>query len=170
MGSLQQALPHPVDPECEGAFLEILRRKMKGAVSMYVEWVRAIQETYGPEAVETIRDSLARKSIERAAEGGASVEDNSLRAFCTALEEGCRGSHEWEKIHDTDTRQAYEFTRCMWADIFRSLDAEDIGIWICEGDGPAAAAFNPRIRFQRTKTLMEGDDCCDHVYYVEEDS
>ena len=51
----------------------------------------------------------------------------------------------------------------MWADIFRSLGAEDIGLWICEGDGPAAAAFNPAIRLKRTKTLMEGDDCCDHV-------
>jgi len=50
-----------------------------------------------------------------------------------------------------------------------SLGAEDIGVWICEADGPIAAAFNPRIRFQRTKTLMEGNDCCDHVYYIDRD-
>ena len=93
--------------------------------------------------------------------------DNSLRAYCQALEAGCRSSHEWEK-EDTETRQAYRFTRCLWAEVYRELDAADIGFWICEGDGPAAAAFNPAIRLSRTKTLMEGDDCCDHVYYVEE--
>lgn len=148
-------------------FLEILKKKMTGAVSMYVEAVRTIQEVYGPEASETIRDSQMRKWVEGAAERAKST-DNSLRAFCTALEEGCHGSHEWEKVEDSDTRQAYRFTRCMWADVFRALGAEDIGIWICEGDGPTAAAFNPHIRFQRTKTLMEGDGCCDHVYYIEE--
>ena len=50
-----------------------------------------------------------------------------------------------------------------------SLGAEDIGVWICAADGPIAAAFNPRIRFQRTQTLMEGNDCCDHVYYIDRD-
>ncbi|MFC2012727.1 L-2-amino-thiazoline-4-carboxylic acid hydrolase [Chloroflexota bacterium] len=29
-----------------------------------------------------------------------------------------------------------------------------------------ASAFNPDIGFQRTKTLMRGDDCCDHIYYL----
>jgi hypothetical protein len=56
----------------------------------------------------------------------------------------------------------------LWADVFRSLDAEDIGIWICDADGPVAAAFHPSIRFGRSKTLMEGHGCCDHVYFVEE--
>ena len=169
MGSLQGALPHPVDAEVEQKFVEILKRKMAGGVSLYVGAVRALEEAYGPEARERVREYQRRRSLEGNAKRGAEATDNSLRAFCTALEEGCRGSHEWEKIEDSDTRQAYRFTRCMWAEIFRSLGAEDIGIWICEGDGPAAAAFNPAIRFQRTKTLMEGDDCCDHVYYTEDD-
>jgi hypothetical protein len=174
MGSLQGALPHPVDPETEAAFLEVLKRKMMGAISMYVDAVRAAEQTCGPEAQritelrEAIRDHHQRKSVRANARRGVEAADNSLRSFCCALEEGCRGSHEWEVVEDSDTRRAYHFTRCMWAEIFRALNAEDIGMWICEGDGPAAAAFNPHIRFHRTKTLMEGDDCCDHVYYLEE--
>jgi len=54
----------------------------------------------------------------------------------------------------------------MWADVFRELGAQDIGFWICEGDGPAVSAFNPAIGFHRTKTLMMGDDYCDHSYYL----
>ena len=169
MGSLQQALPHPVEEETEAKFLEILKRKMTGPVSMYVDAVRALEKACGPQAREAIRDYHRCKSVQANAERGSQTVDNSVRAFCTALEQACRGSHEWIKLEDTNTRQAYRFTRCMWAEIFRSLDAQDIGLWICEGDGPAAAAFNPEIRFQRTKTLMEGDDCCDHVYYTESD-
>jgi hypothetical protein len=166
MGSLQLGLPHPVDAETEEQFLKILKRKMTGAVSTLVDAVRAIEERYGPSAVEAIREQRLRVRVERAAQGGAEAADNSLRAFCAALEEGCRGSHEWQKIEDTDDRQAYRFTRCMWAEIFCSLDAEEIGFWLCEADGPVAAAFNPRIRFRRTRTLMEGDDYCDHVFYT----
>jgi len=162
MGSL-----HPVDAETERQFLEVLKRKVTSAVSVLVDAVRTIEELYGLEAVEAIREGRLRRGVERAAEAGAEAADNSLRAFCSALEEACRGSHEWEKIQDTDDQQAYRFTRCMWAEIFRALDAGDIGIWFCEADGPVAAAFNPRIRFRRTKTLMEGDDCCDHVYFIE---
>lgn len=167
MGSLQDALPCRVDEEVEARFLEILRRKMAGAVSLHVATVRAVEESHGPEAVEALRRSQLRRAVERAGESGR-ASPTDLRGFCRALEEGCRGSHEWVKLEDGERRQAYRFTRCMWADIYRSLDAADIGFWICEGDGPVAAAINPSIHFERTKTLMQGDDCCDHVYYVDE--
>lgn len=168
MGSLQEALLQGVDDAVEQKFLEILRRKVTGAVRRYVDAVRAVEEAYGPEGCEAMRRYQRRKLVERNAERGAVAADNSLRAFCSALEEGCRGSHEWQKLEDTERRQAYRFTRCMWAEIYRALDASDIGVWICEGDGPAASAFNPEIRFERTKTLMEGDDYCDHVFFVED--
>ncbi|MGI6207091.1 MAG: L-2-amino-thiazoline-4-carboxylic acid hydrolase [Anaerolineae bacterium] len=161
MGSLQDAVGQPLDAEIEARFQEILKRKVQGAVAAYVRAVRAIEAAYGQEGVEVIRRYDPPQPTTTSG-------DNSLRAYCQALEAGCRGSHEWEKLEDTETRQAYRFTRCLWAEVYRELDAADIGFWICEGDGPAAAAFNPAIRFSRTKTLMEGDDCCDHVYYVEE--
>ncbi len=166
MGSLQDALPQPVPPDVEHKLLEIIVQKMRGPVALYVGAVRAVEAVYGPEARQVIRDGQWASLSKHASQVG----DNSLRAFCAGLEAACRGSHEWEKLEDTDVRQAYRFTRCAWAEIFRALDAADIGYWICEGDGPAAAAFNPRIRFQRTKTLMEGADCCDHVYFIDDGS
>jgi hypothetical protein len=36
---------------------------------------------------------------------------------------------------------------------------------VCAGDPHIAASFDPPIRFQRTKTLMRGYDCCDHTYF-----
>ena len=170
MGSLQEALPRPVDADTEREFLEILKRKMEATASMVVEAVRTVQLLYGQEAYEAIRDNQLQKSVAKARERGAGTVDNSVRAFCTALESHCHGSHEWQKLEDSEDRQAYRFTRCMLAEIYRGLDAEDIGLWICDGDGPVAAGFNPRIRFERKQTLMVGDDCCDHVYYLEEDA
>lgn len=37
---------------------------------------------------------------------------------------------------------------------------------ICAQDPFIAEGFNPHIGFKRTKTLMQGDACCDHVYFI----
>jgi HPt (histidine-containing phosphotransfer) domain-containing protein len=168
MGSLQLAFPQRVDAEIEQIMLEILSRKAAGTPSMYVDAVRAFQQVCGPEALEIMRARRLQSSIDAAAKAGAMASDRSLRSYCRALEQGCRGSQEWEKLEDTESRQAYRFTHCLWADVLISMGAADIGLWICEADGPAAAAFNPRIRFRRTQTLMQGHPYCDHVYYTEQ--
>ena len=168
--TLQDLLVQTLDAETEQALADLLQRKVASAVGMLVQAVRAAEDLYGPGAGEAIRQRMLERSLAEASEGGVQVADRSLRAYCQRLERGCRGSHEWIKIEDTDVTQAYRFTRCLWADVFRALGASDIGLWICSGDGPAAAAVNPRIRFRRTKTLMAGDDCCDHVYYCQDDA
>lgn len=168
MSSLQCVLPEPVSEIIEKLFLEKLRSKMLAGAAMLVTAVRAIQEKYGDEGVETIHRAFMERAVQLGKDRARQGHGHSLRDFCSALEAGCAGTHEWVKVEDTDVRQAYRFTRCMWADVFRELAAQDIGFWICEGDGPAAAAFNPEIGFARTKTLMMGDDCCDHVYYLKD--
>lgn len=167
MGSLQGLLAEPVSAEAESQIHELLLRKVVAMAGAYVEAVRALEAAGGAEAVETLRQRRLRQSVEDAAERGRRC-DNSLRAYCAALERGCRGSHEWVKTADSDTEQGYRFTRCVWAEAFRAINAADIGCWICQGDGPVAAAFNPAIRLRLTKTLMAGDDCCDHVFYTAE--
>lgn len=165
MGSLSELLTEPVSAETEAQVQGLVQRKMAAAVALYVGAARALEAAGGAEAVEALRQDQVRRSVEGAAQRGRQG-DNSLRAYCAGLEHGCRGSHEWVKTEDSDTRQSYRFTRCMWAEAFRALGAADIGKWICESDGPAAAAFNPAIRLQVTKTLMAGDDSCEAVFYT----
>ena len=150
--------------ELEDVFLEALERKMRAAVSMYVDALQVLQEVSGLEAVEAVRQKRLQRTLQSAAALRRELGEDSLVAYCAALETGCRFSHSWVKVQDSETCQEYRFVRCLWADVFRSLDAQEFGYWICEADGPAAAAFNPRIEFQRTRTLMLGDDCCDHCY------
>ncbi|MGA9760949.1 MAG: L-2-amino-thiazoline-4-carboxylic acid hydrolase [Gaiellaceae bacterium] len=59
-------------------------------------------------------------------------------------------------------------TRCPHAELAAELGAADwLYALVCAGDPHIAAAFDPPIRFRRTKTLMQGDDCCDHAYFVD---
>jgi L-2-amino-thiazoline-4-carboxylic acid hydrolase len=71
-------------------------------------------------------------------------------------------------IEDTDKAWEVRITECLWAKTFRDLDAADIGYaYICHGDFAMARVNNPKIRLIRTKTLMQGHDCCNHRYVWE---
>jgi hypothetical protein len=168
MSSLQLILPEAVSQAVEKAFLMELRSKMFASAALLVKSVRAIQTKYGAEGVEAIHQALTELASEKGRKMAQEANADTLPAFCSALEARCTGSHEWFKLEDSDKRQAYRFTRCIWAEIFAELDALDIGFWLCEGDEPISSAFNPAIGFQRTKTLMEGDDCCDHIFYLKD--
>ena len=166
MTSLQQISPVLIPEAIEKAFLMKLYSKMFNSAVLLTRTVQAIQKKYGDEGVEVIHNAFKEVAEERGAKMAREANSSTLKAFCSGLEAGCAGSHEWEKIEDTDQRQAYRFTRCMQAEIFAELEAPDIGFWLCEGDAPMASTFNPAISFKRTKTLMEGHDCCDHIFYL----
>jgi len=69
-----------------------------------------------------------------------------------------------------DTPQAYEIkvTECLWAKTFREIGAADIGyLLFCHPDYAYCQGFNPRITMRRSKTLMQGDDHCNHRWLWE---
>ena len=71
-------------------------------------------------------------------------------------------------VEDTDEAFEVKITECLWAKTFRDLDAADIGYaHVCHGDFAMARVSNPKIRLIRTKTLMQGHDCCNHRYVWE---
>lgn len=58
--------------------------------------------------------------------------------------------------------------RCPHAELGARLNAADwLYALVCAGDPHVAASFVPPIRFERTKTLMQGGDCCDHAYFLD---
>lgn len=69
-----------------------------------------------------------------------------------------------------DTPQAFEvkITECLWAKTYRDFNAADLGyILSCYPDYASTKAFNPKMRMIQTKTLMQGDDCCNHRIVME---
>jgi len=66
-----------------------------------------------------------------------------------------------QRIEHTSKSYELKVTECLWAQTFREANAGDIGFAsICYGDEAMAAAFDQRLRLIRTRTLMQGDDCC----------
>lgn len=69
-----------------------------------------------------------------------------------------------EIVEKTDKVLEIKITECLWAKTVRELkepDAVDIGYaLICYPEIATTEAFNPKLKVIRTKTLMQGHDCC----------
>ncbi|MHA2037065.1 MAG: L-2-amino-thiazoline-4-carboxylic acid hydrolase [Promethearchaeota archaeon] len=69
-------------------------------------------------------------------------------------------------VKDTESELGLHITECLEAEVFKELEAEDIGyLVVCNPDYAYARACNPCVKLRRNKTLMEGDDYCDHLWY-----
>jgi len=68
---------------------------------------------------------------------------------------------EREVIEDSDKAFELKISKCLWEKVYREADATDLGYAIvCQTDFATAEASNQKL--VRTKTLMQGDDCCNH--------
>ncbi|MHA1908756.1 MAG: L-2-amino-thiazoline-4-carboxylic acid hydrolase [Candidatus Thorarchaeota archaeon] len=70
---------------------------------------------------------------------------------------------------ESDSVLQCNYTECLWAKTFREMNAGELGkILVCDPDFPYAQTLNSKLKLERTKTLMEGHDCCNHRYVWEE--
>jgi len=163
--SLKRVLPAEIDEEVEAVILRIIRAKMMNSCRLLVRAVRALEKEFGADRVhKVVREALHKVAPRGSDEVGAPEED--LARYLGRLEEACAGTHEWERTGERPGEVRYRFTRCMWAEVFRELGAPDIGRWICDGDDPSVRSYNPSLRCKLTTRLMDGEECCDHVFHV----
>ena len=134
-----------------------------------VEDLNALREVFGNRVEEIVKESRSKRIVKEwqkiaEAHGRNDVQGMKETLWQWVLEEGI----EYE-VEDTSEGTQYKVTRCPFAEMTREIGAADWGyICFCEDDEPMVAGFNPEMGFKRTKTLMQGDDCCDHFYFMKE--
>jgi hypothetical protein len=71
-----------------------------------------------------------------------------------------------EIVEDTENAFELRITECVWAKVYRDagLGGELGHAAVCNMDYYWPPAFNKDLKMERTKTLMQGDDCCNHRY------
>jgi len=88
--------------------------------------------------------------------------ENTLAAFVETF----KGSYfenlvTIEFIEETDRVVEFKVKYCLWAKTFCERNAGDIGYaTICHGAFSEISVYNPKMKLKRTKTLMQGHDCC----------
>ena len=95
--------------------------------------------------------------------------DNSLKTYVAQFKADYYDKTLTKEIVQ-ETEEVFELkvTECIWAKAFQKYGAEEIGFAaVCYGDYSWPKGFNPKIRMERNKTLMQGYDCCNHKYILE---
>ncbi len=97
----------------------------------------------------------------------ARAKDNNFQTFVSIFRPpNFENSLTHEIVQDTETIFELKVTECIYVAIFEKADlAGKIGnAAVCNMDYYWPSSFNPKIRMERSKTLMQGDDHCNHQY------
>jgi hypothetical protein len=141
----------------------IIRREIEALIA--VPLIEAFIEEFGRDeclkVVEKAIGPLARAAGAdlRNMAGGDSVEDFHKKVMPLF---GQGGALEIEVLEATPTKVAFNVKRCKYAEMYRKNGLEAFGhILSCARDFPLIEGFNPKIKFTRTQTIMEGAEFCD---------
>ena len=68
-----------------------------------------------------------------------------------------------EVIERSDRVFEIRVSECLWAKTFQEKNSADIGYaTVCYSDFSSARAAHPKLRLERTKTIMQGHGYCNH--------
>jgi len=68
-------------------------------------------------------------------------------------------------IKENKNELCFNVVSCKYADMYEKLGIRELGsILSCSRDFSFMEGFNPEIELIRTKTIMEGSECCDFRY------
>ncbi len=159
---------HKFKDKMEETYEELFRIRYSDAVQL----AREFQRVFGKEkSAEIIGDLSDRKGVEMVKQMTEKVPIKTFEDFIAVYKGSLDDplfSHALTVTitEETPTTLKLQITECLWAKTFREMNAADLGYsMICHPDFPMAQAFHPNIRMERTKTLMQGDDCCNHQYF-----
>ncbi len=167
----REATAQPNEPTVEagGTVMEdinsvpiIIRREIEALIAAPL--IKAFIEKFGREPALEVSQaeikSLARQAgkLLQMVAGGNSMEhlQKALPLFSQA------GALEFEVLEATPAKASVNVTRCKYAEMYREHSLEEFGFLLsCGRDFALMEGFNPKIRFTRTQTIMEGAPFCD---------
>ncbi len=165
----QEATPHKFTADSQMSFAEVFDFTFK---YYYIPILQGLREEVGEkdfiEMVKRASERSGRDSAKGFARGLPSNDFDSFKSWVREADRFWQHALTFEIVEDSDTALEVKITECLWAKTFREMEASDIGYaGICHGDFAYAEGYNPKLRMERTKTLMQGDDHCDHRWLWE---
>ncbi|HOJ76687.1 MAG TPA: L-2-amino-thiazoline-4-carboxylic acid hydrolase [Bacillota bacterium] len=134
-----------------------------------VDLFNAFRESFGPKVAEVFEQVEAEKAHREWSNIAIQTGKNSIEDLISLL---------WEPLRAKGFEFTYEIkpdgvqfkcTKCPIYDLAIEINATE---WLyhhtCCSDPHIVEGFNPKIGLRRTKTLMQGADCCDHFYFIKE--
>ena len=118
-------------------------------------------------AMQAIGAAVRRSSVAQAQQFAAAAEGGtSLQSFIALS--GLWQAEDALKIEvreQTEQTYAFDVLRCRYAEMYRAMGLGEIGhLLSCQRDGTFCEGYDPKLKFTRTQTIMQGAGHCDFRY------
>lgn len=147
----------------------IVRREIEALIAAPL--IKAYCGAFGDEQARNVARSVIEELAMEAGKvlktlaGGDTMEH--LNRAIPMFSQG--GALEFDILETDDTQAALNVTRCKYAEMYREHGLEEFGYLLgCGRDYALFKGFNPKIKFTRTQTIMEGAEFCDFRFNMEE--
>ena len=113
--------------------------------------------------IQSAAEAQARQSSKKTAENSAKPDFSSYTEWARKPTRFWQHVLTFTVVEDTPSAFEVRVTECLWAKTFRDAGGADIGYAVvCHPDFANAEGYSTKLRLVRTKTFMQGHDCCNH--------
>ena len=115
----------------------------------------------------TIAQSVRRSAIEQARQFAAAAPGGtSLKAFQDVMPLWTKGGAlEIEVKEQGPETFTFNVVRCRYAETYKAMGLGEIGhLLSCNRDGAFCEGYDPKLKLERTQTIMQGASHCDFRY------
>jgi len=138
---------------------------MSRAVMDLIRTLRS--ETGNPATIRILNLNSEEMGRQRGTMQAERSPDTSFETFVSMFRQMASGpTLTADVVQDNEKVFELNVSECVWEAVFREAGlAGEIGhAAVCNMDYAWPTAFNPAFKMERTKTLMQGHDCCNHRY------
>ena len=134
-----------------------------------IDLISFVDDSYSLELLEKIEDFVIYDTI---------IKNVNRPHFLPILEfikkdlwEQMGDGFEFSYVVDEKETLEVRVTKCPLVELFQESNAEQLGYALyCSWDIGYCKALNPKLEFERTKTLMLGDSYCNHCYKLNKEN
>lgn len=122
---------------------------------------------YGSEIAEVVKDLVAKEEHRHWTWIARQEESHTIDDFIHLLWDPLPSIGFEFAVKQQEDGTQMDCRHCPISDLAQAIGGTEwLYIIECGRDLHNVSAFNPKIGFRRTKTLMEGHDSCDHFYFM----
>ena len=121
-------------------------------------------------AKKTIEESVRRSAIEQARQFAAAAPGGtSLKAFQDVMPLWTKGGALKIEVKEQSADTfAFNVVRCRYAESYKAMGLGEIGhLLSCNRDGAFCEGYDPKLKLERTQTIMQGASHCNFRYTYE---
>jgi predicted ArsR family transcriptional regulator len=130
-----------------------------------IELLDRMKARFGSDVSAVVDEMVAERTLKQWSEISQAEESHTAADLVRLLWEPLATRGFEYSVEESEDGIQIHCTKCALYDLAQEIDGAE---WMfhlnCSTDPHIVEGFNPEIGFRRTKTLMQGHDCCDHFY------